>query len=147
MAQPPARNIYLQILKNFVNSFKLGRANMKGNFIGKDYLGNEYYETPADPSIGKRKANRYFQPRIKNKFDQELPAEWEAWLRGRRPEPPTEEEIKENLRIIQMKQKNAKLLEDKFKTDKTGVLAKPTAGMESFPKYTEFESVPGEKEK
>ncbi|XP_026477117.1 NADH dehydrogenase [ubiquinone] 1 alpha subcomplex assembly factor 2 [Ctenocephalides felis] len=147
MAQPPARNVYLQVLKNFINSFKIGRANIKANFIGKDHLGNKYYETPGNPSIGKRKANRYFEPTIKEKFDQELPAEWEAWLRNRRTEPPTEEEINHNLKIIEMKQKNSKLIDEKFKTDKSGILQKPTTGLESFPQYSEYQSFPGDDKK
>lgn len=52
--------------------------------MGEDYFGNKYYEIPANPSIGKRKASRWFEPADKEAFDQERTAEWDAWLRGRR---------------------------------------------------------------
>lgn len=52
--------------------------------MGEDYFGNKYYEIPANPSIGKRKPSRWFEPSQKDAFDQERTAEWDAWLRGRR---------------------------------------------------------------
>lgn len=45
--------------------------------MGVTVLLNSY----VDPSIGKRKAERWFQPTGKNEldhFDKELPAEWEC---------------------------------------------------------------------
>lgn len=53
-------------------------------FSGKDYIGNEYYEIPADPSVGKRKASRWYDPPKELDFQDPIPAEWEAWLRMRR---------------------------------------------------------------
>lgn len=76
------------IFQNFINSFR--PRQLKGNYMGEDYLGNKYYEIPADPSRGKRKTSRYFEPpgeRDRNDPDDhghELTAEWESWLRGRR---------------------------------------------------------------
>lgn len=82
MAKPPPRSILKMIFTNFINSFK--PRQIKGTYIGEDYFGNKYYEIPPNPSIGKRKASRWFEPIHKDDFDQELSAEWEAWLRGRR---------------------------------------------------------------
>ena len=54
--------------------------------MGEDYYGNKYFEIAANPSIGKRKPERWFEPSGEDKeiFDQERTAEWESWLRGRR---------------------------------------------------------------
>lgn len=54
--------------------------------MGTDYFGNKYFEIPAQPQIGKRRAERWFEPSEKRdeNFDRELTAEWESWLRHRR---------------------------------------------------------------
>lgn len=58
---------------------------IRGNLIGEDYFGNKYFEIPADPRIGKRRAERWFEPAgDREEFERELTAEWESWLRGRR---------------------------------------------------------------
>lgn len=31
---------------------------MEGNYMGEDYFGNKYYEIPAQPQVGKRRAER-----------------------------------------------------------------------------------------
>lgn len=141
MAQKPTRDLLAIIARNFINSLKPRKT--KGNLVGSDYFGNKYYEIPAEPSIGKRKASRWFEPVEKEDFEQEMPAEWEAWLRGRRSEPPQEEEVMRNLAIMQMKKKNAAELDAKYvKTDQTEV-KKEVKGPLSFPKYDEYEIMPG----
>lgn len=82
MANQPTRDIFKIIFQNFFKSFK--PRQYKGNYVGEDYFGNKYYEIPANPSIGKRKPSRWFEPKDKEAFDNELTAEWEAWLRFRR---------------------------------------------------------------
>lgn len=77
-----SRDVVKIIFQNFWNSIK--PRQIRGNFMGEDYFGNKFYEIPANPSIGKRKINRWFEPKEKEDFEQEMPAEWEAWLRGRR---------------------------------------------------------------
>lgn len=68
---------------------------MKPNLIGEDFLGNRYFEVPADPSRGKRRPRRWYTSAVSNYhdprgsniisgFDNELPSEWESWLRFRR---------------------------------------------------------------
>lgn len=138
MAQPPPRRVYLAILINLINSLK--PRQFRGNHKGTDYFGNKYFEIPANPAGGKRRASRWFEPPDKENFEQEMPAEWEAWLRGRRQEPPSEEEVMRNLAIMEMKKRNA------VAVDAKGSKPKPLAkGMESFPKRPEYEIVPGKK--
>lgn len=137
MAQsPPPRSIIAMIFRNFINSFK--PRQIYGNLKGADYFGNKYYEIPADPARGKRRPSRWFVPPTKDDFEQEMPAEWEAWLRGRRTEPPAEEEVAKNLAIMQMKKQNAVEVEKK-----AGKMTPMQKGMETFPKRPEYEIMPG----
>lgn len=135
MAQQ-SRSIWAMIIRNFINSLK--PRQIRGNLVGSDYFGNKYYEIPANPSIGKRKPSRWFEPPTKDDFMQEMPAEWEAWLRVRRNEPPTEEEVMKNYAIMQIKKKNA-IEVDK----KAGAMTPLEKGYETFPKRPEYETVPG----
>ena len=136
--QPPARNWLLIIAKNFINSLKPRRFT--GDLVGKDHFGTKYFEIPPNPSSARRKPTRYFEPVIEDDFDQELPPEWEAWLRGRRKQPPTEEEIAKNLAIKRTKKENAKVVDAK-----AGQKTVQVKGMESFPQYDEYELIPGKK--
>lgn len=136
MAQP-TRSIWGNVLKLFLNSFK--PRQFRGTLVGTDYFGNKYYEIKADSSIGKRR-ERWFEPPVKEDFMQEMPAEWESWLRGRRKTVPTEEEIMKNVAIMQIKKRNA------IEVDKKGGLMTPmTKGVETFPKRPEYELIPGKK--
>ncbi|XP_017783974.1 PREDICTED: mimitin, mitochondrial [Nicrophorus vespilloides] len=139
MSQPPARSIWAMIIRNFINSLK--PRQFSGTHMGSDHFGNKYYEIPANPSIGKRRANRWFEPKDKEDFQQEMPAEWEAWLRGRRVEVPSDEEVLRNLAIMQLKKKNAIAIEAK-----AGKKTPMEKGMESFPKRNEYEMIPGKRQ-
>ncbi|XP_030380640.1 NADH dehydrogenase [ubiquinone] 1 alpha subcomplex assembly factor 2 [Scaptodrosophila lebanonensis] len=144
MANKPSRDILGIIWKNFCKSLR--PRQFRGNYIGEDYFGNKYFEIPANPAIGKRKASRWFEPADKDAFDNELTAEWEAWLRGRRVDPPTREELVKNLQIMDMKKRNAAELDAQYakgKDDKA--LPKQVEGesIGTYPKYKEYEIVPG----
>lgn len=79
------RPLFRIIFQNFINSFR--PRQLKGNYMGEDYLGNKFYEIEARP--GQKKA-RWFEPPGKRDINDpedhghELTAEWESWLRGRR---------------------------------------------------------------
>lgn len=78
------RPIIRILIQNFFNSFR--PRQIKGDLKGEDYFGNKFYEIKADPSKGKRKTSRWFEPPGKPELDHghEITAEWESWLRGRR---------------------------------------------------------------
>lgn len=78
------QTVFSMIWNNFRKS--LSPRQRIGNFMGEDYFGNKYYEIPAQPQVGKRRAERWFEPSEKKdeNFDRELTAEWESWLRYRR---------------------------------------------------------------
>ncbi|XP_065293442.1 NADH dehydrogenase [ubiquinone] 1 alpha subcomplex assembly factor 2 isoform X4 [Dermacentor albipictus] len=83
------RGIIVRIWNNFLSSITTKQSPHRE--VGRDHFGNKYFEIAADPSRGKRKPRRWFEPRIKDNFSADMPPEWEAWLRTRRVSPPTEE--------------------------------------------------------
>nr|XP_021193558.2 NADH dehydrogenase [ubiquinone] 1 alpha subcomplex assembly factor 2 [Helicoverpa armigera] len=133
----PTRNVWAIVARNFINSFK--PRQIRGNLMGKDYIGNDYFEIPADPSIGKRKPTRWYSPPKGQDFQDPIPAEWESWLRGRRLEPPTEEEILKNLAIAQMKKENAAKIEVKRLAEGGSLPSIPEKGHNSYPTYPDFQ--------
>lgn len=144
MSNGPQRDLLKIIFTNFINSFR--PRQIRGNFMGEDYFGNKYYEIPASPQTGKRNPSRWFEPADKEAFDQEITAEWEAWLRYRRTDPPTREELIQNLQIMEAKKLNAAELDKKYAQlqGNTMEISPPdeeTIG--SFPKYDDYEVVPG----
>jgi NADH dehydrogenase [ubiquinone] 1 alpha subcomplex assembly factor 2 len=62
-----------------------------------------------------------------------------------RKEPPTKEELLKNLAIMQLKKKNAALLDEKNapKYDHAALKRDETGQKTSFPQYEEFEVMPG----
>lgn len=136
MSQPQSRSLIAMIFRNFINSLK--PRKIFGDLKGSDYFGNKYFEIPANPSVGKRRASRWFEPPEKGDFQQELPAEWESWLRHRRKEPPSDEEVMRNYALMLSKKQKA------IEVDKKGSLPAPmTKGMETFPQRPDYEVVPG----
>lgn len=148
------KNIFKYVFTNFINSLR--PRQIRGNLIGEDYFGNKYYEIPRDPALGKRKAERWFEPAgDKDAFDRELTAEWQSWLEGRRyvthawipietwgknqfdislnfsVEPPTNEELKKNLAIMQMKKINAAKLDEQHGKPEH----KKVTGLGTFPEH------------
>ncbi|KAE8636240.1 hypothetical protein XENTR_v10002903 [Xenopus tropicalis] len=69
--------------------------------IGTDQFGNKYYYVPEQRSWTGRsiRERRLVDPVNKNTHEYQLghiPTEWEAWIRGKRKNPPTVEEILQN---------------------------------------------------
>ena len=85
--------------------------------VGRDYLGNVYWEQPPDPVKGRTKFKRWYFPQSDDDWDRPIPPEWESWLRYRRPDPPSEEEINRNIAIAQLKKIRAKEVEEKRTCD------------------------------
>ena len=79
--------------------------------IGEDYLGNLYYERTIE---GKR-PRRWVLPIEEDDWDKPVPPEWEAWLRYRRNNPPTFDEINLNIAMAQLKKLRAQELLEKEK--------------------------------
>ena len=142
------RGLFRQIFKEFVASLTPNFARRK--LVGEDYFGTKYFEIPPRTGSTKRTA-RSFEPVNKDDFTQEIPAEWEAWLRYRRQEPPTKEELQKNYEISLMKKRNAKVLEETYtaKEEVTQSLPEPISqplntapetpgGFKIYEEYKEF---------
>ncbi|OQV23439.1 hypothetical protein BV898_02561 [Hypsibius exemplaris] len=131
---------------NFVNSLKLRRDTRV--LMGDDYLGNKYFEQKTNSKEEDRtRTMRSYEPRNEETWEQ-VPPEWEAWLRNKRPDAPTREEIAGNLELMKQKQDNAKKLEAKRLTEIAagetyGQLQPedPTAAV-PFPKYDDIYDKP-----
>lgn len=113
---------------------------------------------------GKRRPIRWYRaPETESKeimgidlyagFDAKMPSEWESWLRHRRDEPPTEDQIRRSLALSELKKMNAAKLEmeriEELKTDGRydGPEVKPMDHEKAFyPKYDDYEVNPGDLE-
>ncbi|XP_017886477.1 NADH dehydrogenase [ubiquinone] 1 alpha subcomplex assembly factor 2 [Ceratina calcarata] len=131
------RHLIRTILRNFVDS--ITPNNRKPKLIGEDYYGTKYYEMQNAVNTSKQKPARYFEPVNKNDFEQNVPAEWEAWLRFRRKEPPTVEEVEANYKLQLLKKERAAQLEATYSEKKQ--LDVPAKDDEkSFPVYEEYKN-------
>lgn len=131
------RGLFQMIFKDFLTSIRptINRPKL----MGEDYFGTKYYEIPISSTSKKKKPSRYFKA-INDDFEQEIPAEWEAWLRYRRKEPPTFTEIETNYKIQITKKINAAELEahnKKIAALKKTDISIEKRGYESFPVYKE----------
>lgn len=112
--------------------------------VGQDHLGHTYYEIPADPSRGIRKPRRSFEgldhagPSDESWSDP-IPAEWQAWLRYRRDQPPTPEEVFTNMQLAEQRKR---LGEEASKKLSTKEPPQSNSLSEKFPKYTEYQEHP-----
>lgn len=128
------RGLVRQVWKTFIASLMPRTARRK--LVGEDYYGTKYYQDPEANGV----RGRSFVPVNKDNFQQELPAEWEAWLRYRRQQPPSDEECKANYNAMIEKKKNAAELDVKYAIEKgTSIeMPKEKRGFESFPTYDEY---------
>ena len=162
MSGPPkTRGMLKYVWNNFIKSFKVGQRQKVGDVMGQDPYGNTYYELPAQPQLGKRRPTRWYNTMDTNKkdivardtwagFDAELPSEWESWLRHRRANPPSEKEVMQSLALAEMKKMNAAKLEEARHAEMVAAGLDPSPpGLQDhektpYPKYAEYESMPGE---
>ncbi|KAJ8667244.1 hypothetical protein QAD02_008906 [Eretmocerus hayati] len=136
------RRLFVMIFKTFVES--LTPKFTKEVLVGTDYMGTKYYQVSTNRKSIRNKPNRYFVPVEKDNFQQELPAEWEAWLRNRRADPPSEGEVNENYDMILTKRKNAAELEATYAKEGHVQVVNPDAkpleqhAAMNFPSYDEY---------
>lgn len=155
MASPAPRSIFRTIIFHFFNSIKPKQITKKGTQVGTDHYGTIYYEAPISEHTGKTRPSRYYATtKERDDFEQEIPPEWMAWLRFRRKEPPTEEEVLRNYNaMLQVKANVAKLEEERLK-EKQEALGSPGAvavakpeereTYNTFPVFKDYENYPGE---
>ncbi|XP_078033085.1 NADH dehydrogenase [ubiquinone] 1 alpha subcomplex assembly factor 2 [Augochlora pura] len=132
------RGVFQLIWKHFIASVKPSFSRNK--LIGKDHYGTKYYESPTSVDWSKKRPSRYFIPAGKTDFDQEMPAEWESWLRHRRKEPPTPEEIERNYQLAMSAKEKAAEIEAKFGSNgsKKPQMLPDSNENRPFPSYDEY---------
>ncbi|KAM8761481.1 NADH dehydrogenase [ubiquinone] 1 alpha subcomplex assembly factor 2 [Acanthopagrus schlegelii] len=69
--------------------------------VGTDHLGNKYYSVPEQKTWTGRVVHAKRMVETANPTEYEyiegsIPIEWDAWIRGRRKEPPSVEELLKN---------------------------------------------------
>ncbi|XP_029915902.1 NADH dehydrogenase [ubiquinone] 1 alpha subcomplex assembly factor 2 [Myripristis murdjan] len=106
--------------------------------VGTDHLGNKYYIIPEQKTWTGRvvRAKRMVvaaNPTEYQYMEGSIPLEWDAWIRGRRKEPPSIEELLKNERYREEIKVKAKDVEEKD----TAVRAKEYAeGLVATPSQT-----------
>jgi len=75
--------------------------------IGTDNLGNSYYEVVKSSG----KIQRTFDASIKHEdyTSGQIPHEWEAWMRGKRTQPPSQQEIDKRINYTSVVQQKARV--------------------------------------
>ncbi|XP_056139967.1 NADH dehydrogenase [ubiquinone] 1 alpha subcomplex assembly factor 2 [Lampris incognitus] len=79
--------------------------------VGTDHLGNKYFSVPEQRTWTGRtvRAKRMVEAANPTEYEYmegNIPSEWDAWMRGRRKEPPSIEELLKNKRYtVEIKQK------------------------------------------
>ncbi|XP_019733590.1 NADH dehydrogenase [ubiquinone] 1 alpha subcomplex assembly factor 2 [Hippocampus comes] len=104
--------------------------------VGTDHLGNKYYIVPEQKTWTGRlvRAKRLVEasnPTEHEYMEGSIPIEWDAWIRGRRKEPPSVEELAENeayrqqikLKAMEVEEKDLAL---KAKEYEQGLVATPS---------------------
>ncbi|XP_015262292.1 PREDICTED: mimitin, mitochondrial [Gekko japonicus] len=83
-----------------LRSLKLGVIGPEKLQVGVDHFGNKYYRIPKHETWAGHiiQERRFVKADIKEHEYEvgNIPAEWEAWIRKRRKDPPTIEEILKN---------------------------------------------------
>jgi len=90
-----------------------GVQSSKDVLVGTDKFGNSYYNVTIVQN-GREVTRRQCKPKDYQgqelahlTYEPNIPAEWESWLRKRRRDPPTEEELEASQRYREMVQQRA----------------------------------------
>ncbi|KAM9359877.1 NADH dehydrogenase [ubiquinone] 1 alpha subcomplex assembly factor 2 [Symphorus nematophorus] len=88
------------------------------NHVGTDHLGNKYYFIPEQKTWTGRivRAKRMVVAANPTEYEYtegSIPMEWDAWIRGRRKEPPSIEELLQNESYKEQIKKKAMEVEEK----------------------------------
>ncbi|XP_051509826.1 NADH dehydrogenase [ubiquinone] 1 alpha subcomplex assembly factor 2 [Myxocyprinus asiaticus] len=88
--------------------------------VGTDHFGNKYYNVPEQKTwtgrvIRPRRLMEAANPKAFEYLEGSIPSEWDAWIRGRRKQPPTIEELQMNVRYREQIKVKAVEAEEKDK--------------------------------
>ncbi|XP_020788028.1 NADH dehydrogenase [ubiquinone] 1 alpha subcomplex assembly factor 2 [Boleophthalmus pectinirostris] len=116
--------------------------------VGTDHLGNKYYLIPEQKTWTGRavRAKRMVEAANPSEFEYmegSIPIEWDAWIRGRRKEPPSEEEMMKNISYREQIKQKAQEVEERDqalldKEYKEGLVATPRTVAKGHASATSF---------
>ncbi|KAK6188746.1 hypothetical protein SNE40_004861 [Patella caerulea] len=143
------------ILKKLFMNYKavLKGARTNGMLKGSDHFGNKYFEKVYNDE--KRRPSRWIEAEDEDQSKvPDIPTEWDAWLRLKRQEPPTQQEVDRNYMLMLRTQKRAedlkaKDLESRLPAADDGEQKHITTNVEpeqdrtQFPTYDDLEVRPG----
>ncbi|XP_028661280.1 NADH dehydrogenase [ubiquinone] 1 alpha subcomplex assembly factor 2 isoform X2 [Erpetoichthys calabaricus] len=123
--------------------------------VGTDSFGNKYYSVPEQKTwTGQTiRAKRIVEAVNSKEYEyqgESIPSEWDAWIRGRRKDPPTLEEIQKNeqyrktikLRAMEAEERET-LLQDQAYEE--GLIARPRTQIQGHASSPNFQqTVPSE---
>ncbi|KAE8234259.1 hypothetical protein CF326_g696 [Tilletia indica] len=115
------------MFKAISSIFRLGKSRY---FVGYDLNGNSFYELPSrsgstDPRHTRRSID-WKEKKAPSEYDQSsIPAQWVAWLRHTRRQPPTLEELQQDAERITRVRANAKLIEARDAAWRASLLQAP----------------------
>lgn len=106
-----------QLLKAYRLFLKSWRAKNTVTVVGQDQFGNTYYEEQRENHY--RKIHRYYR---QTNYDEDEPLNgltpapplWDAWLKFKRLDPPSSEEIQQSIDYFE---KNQKIMSEKPSTE------------------------------
>ncbi|XP_077982062.1 NADH dehydrogenase [ubiquinone] 1 alpha subcomplex assembly factor 2-like [Glandiceps talaboti] len=120
----------MNLVRNLFRPFRSAKK-----LVGTDHLGNKYYEVEKRTTKfgGERRKRRFVESGISyHEYEPGLiPIEWESWIRWKRGDPPTMEEVLRREKMTMVVKERAKELERKDKERQEseyeeGLVAKPT---------------------
>jgi len=101
--------------------------------VGSDHLGNNYYIIPEQKTWTGRivRSKRIVEATRSDYLDSTIPNEWDAWIRGRRKDPPSIEELLKTERYRELIKEKAREVEEKdqalqAKEYEEGLISRPT---------------------
>lgn len=127
-----------KVIKAFKFLFSQSKksAQEKIAYVGKDHLGNKYYEKyrPSDWRVHRR----YFEREKLNEDEyfsdlSRVPPAWDAWLRYRRQQPPSPDEVAESENYFKVQQDLAAR-----KKEEGIITSREMPQPDKFPKRREF---------
>ncbi|KAK3540422.1 hypothetical protein QTP70_030969 [Hemibagrus guttatus] len=116
-------------MSRFVSLLRRTFGVMKEH-VGTDHFGNKYYCIPDQKTWTGRvvRARRFVEASDPIEFEYlegRIPSEWDAWIRGRRKDPPTIEELLNNERYREQIKIKAQEVEGKDKEHEEDLVAQP----------------------
>lgn len=106
-----------RMLEKVARTFRLGRWRY---FAGYDLDGNRYFEMPhpLNPNSSKRTVDYRIKRDWADYQFSSMPVQWSAWMRRTRQNPPTIEELQQDVARRERLQRNVALLDQAYQEEK-----------------------------